>query len=107
MQRLIASQVSNDASIRSRRQTGKKEMTRNPSTLIGFSILTRRRIINPTRSGNTLMAEDAAEFGGSESARLYYFDPTDHRGRRRSYVIRRTMSRSSSYTWNPVQQDGP
>jgi len=36
--------------------------------------LSRGRIIHPTRSGYTLMAEDAAEIGGSESARHYFVD---------------------------------
>jgi len=42
------------------------------------------------------MAEDAAELGGSESARHYYFNSTDDRGLRSSYV-KRTLSRDSSY----------
>jgi len=38
-----------------------------PFLLIGFSILTRMRIILSTRSGNTLMAEDAVESAGAKA----------------------------------------
>src|SRR5262249_37451668 len=56
---------------------------------------TGRCIIKETRSENPIMAEDAAELGGRESARHYYFNSTDDRGLRSSYV-KRTLSRDSS-----------
>src|SRR5262249_59863135 len=38
-----------------------------PFLLIGFSILTHMHIICSTRSGNTLMAEDAVESAGAKA----------------------------------------